>query len=185
MKKRYEVIKEKLKCIKFDKNLSVTHLSEDARYLNSIKSHSVDLIITSPPYANTYDYYLYHKQRMNWLGFDFKGSQNLEIGSRHEYSSKKRPVENWTKNITEFIFAMKRVVKLEGYICIVIGDSVVSGIFYDVLEAIRNISQQLNLEFVYSTSTSLSKNTRKFNHKFRSKMDKKEHVIILKTRDEI
>ena len=30
---------------------------------------SQDLIVTSPPYANSHDYYLYHKLRLFWLDF--------------------------------------------------------------------------------------------------------------------
>ena len=33
---------------------------------------SLSLIITSPPYLNTFDYYLYHKLRIVWLGFSPK-----------------------------------------------------------------------------------------------------------------
>ncbi|MGB7709318.1 MAG: DNA methyltransferase [Microcoleus sp.] len=33
-----------------------TFIKEDARNLNSIPDHSIDLVITSPPYANNYDY---------------------------------------------------------------------------------------------------------------------------------
>lgn len=31
---------------------------------------SVGAVITSPPYPNAYEYWLYHKYRMYWLGFD-------------------------------------------------------------------------------------------------------------------
>src|SRR5690606_35225243 len=30
----------------------------------------VGLVITSPPYPNAYEYWLYHKYRMWWLGYD-------------------------------------------------------------------------------------------------------------------
>lgn len=178
--KKYNLIKEKISNNTHSENLYVTILNEDARQLSSIKDNSVDIIITSPPYANTYDYYLYHKQRMNWLNFDFNISKNMEIGSRNEYSSKKRPIENWINDIKEFITAMQRVTKEHGYICIVIGDSVVNKIFFDAHDAIKDIAQELNLEFIFSTSVSLSKNSKKFNHKFRSQFDKQEHVIILR-----
>ena len=61
----------------------------DSRNLNFISDNSIDIIITSPPYANTYDYYLYHKFRKRWLDLDVKFAQYNEIGSRREYSSLK------------------------------------------------------------------------------------------------
>lgn len=178
--KKYELIKSKLLMFSYEENINVKILNEDARKLNSIDDNSIDIIITSPPYANTYDYYLYHKQRMNWLNFDFNISKNMEIGSRNEYSSKKRPIENWIKDIKEFIETMKRVIKNDGYICIIIGDSVVNKVLFDALKAIKNIAKDLQLNYIYSTSISLSKNSKKFNHKFRTQFDKQEHVIILR-----
>ena len=69
--------------------LNKTIFNQDARNLSNIKSDSIDLTVTSPPYANTYDYYLYHKHRMNWLGYDFNHSKSYEIGSRLQFSSKR------------------------------------------------------------------------------------------------
>jgi hypothetical protein len=37
-----------------------TLLQEDARSLASVPDHSIDLVITSPPYANNYDYSTFH-----------------------------------------------------------------------------------------------------------------------------
>lgn len=177
--RKYDLIKSKISKFNYNEKLTTTILSEDARQLKSIQDNSVDIIITSPPYANTYDYYLYHKQRMNWLGFDFNTSKNMEIGSRNEYSSKKRPIETWIKDIKDFVKTMQRVTKPHGHICIVIGDSVVNKMFFDAQIAIQNIASELNLKFVFSTSVSLSKNSKKFNHKFRTSHNKKEHIIIL------
>lgn len=183
--KKYESIKNKLTEFNYNEDLSVKIINEDARKLNSIHDESIDIIITSPPYANTYDYYLYHKHRMNWLNFDFNISKNMEIGSRNEYSSKKKPIENWISDIKQFITTMKRVIKKDGYICIIIGDSVVQQTFFDALGAISNISNDLDLDLIFSTSVSLSKNSKKFNHKFRTKFDKQEHIIILRKKNGI
>ena len=61
----------------------------DSRELGFIADSSIDLLVTSPPYANTYDYYLYHKHRMNWLGLNWKEAMDDEIGSRNKHSSKR------------------------------------------------------------------------------------------------
>lgn len=75
-------------------------LLSDSQYCNQIlKLNSVDLILTSPPYPNTYDYYLYHKHRMNWLECDVKYSMETEIGSRREYSSLKKPQEKFSEDL--------------------------------------------------------------------------------------
>jgi site-specific DNA-methyltransferase (cytosine-N4-specific) len=41
----------------------------------------VGLIVTSPPYPNAYEYWLYHKYRMWWLGHDPLAVKEAEIGA--------------------------------------------------------------------------------------------------------
>ena len=40
---------------------------DDARTLGTIKAASVDVVLTSPPYAATYDYLEHHDVRLRWL----------------------------------------------------------------------------------------------------------------------
>ena len=42
-------------------------------------------LVTSPPYPNAYEYWLYHKYRMYWLGFDPIPIRENEIGARPHY----------------------------------------------------------------------------------------------------
>lgn len=155
-------------------------LSEDSKLLSSIGDNSVDLIITSPPYANTYDYYLYHKHRMNWLGYDYKFSQNTEIWSRREYSSLKKDKQKWFNDIKDFIEAFYRVLKINKHMCIIIWDSVINKELIDISVIVKDICKNLKLELVLHDYVSLKSNSRKFNHKFRSEKDKNEHILIFK-----
>ncbi len=61
---------------------------------------SVDLIVTSPPYPNSFDYYLYHRLRAAWLGYDLDKVRTDEIGSRYEHSSRKAPVDVFIRRMT-------------------------------------------------------------------------------------
>src|SRR5207253_7955040 len=49
--------------------LSDVHL-DDALVLSTIADATVDAVITSPPYANTYDYVTHHERRYAWLGLN-------------------------------------------------------------------------------------------------------------------
>ena len=199
---RYEAINKNIKNFetikyfqsKIDENINKLHesndlidpkidkkiLFEDTRNLISVSDNSIDLIITSPPYANTYDYYLYHKQRMNWLNYNFHESKKLEIGSRLQYSSKKDDVSVWKRDIYSFLMEFKRMIKKNKHIAIVIGDSVINKKLFDAKDCIEEIAKENSLHFEYSVSESLKNNSKKFNHKFRTKIDKKEHLIILR-----
>ena len=180
LKKKYQSLKNIVLDFQYNSNLNAKILCEDARKLKSIENNSVDMIITSPPYANTYDYYLYHKHRMNWLDFDYKFSQDLEIGSRNEYSSKKQPKEKWIADMNLFLTEMKRVIKPGGYISLVIGDSVINKELFDAKKHLNLIAKEHKLTNFFQTSELLSKNSKKFNFKFRSPYKKKEHILIFK-----
>jgi hypothetical protein len=57
-------------------------LEEDARLLPSLGWGEADLIVTSPPYPGTYDYYLHHRLRMDWLGLDGQALLDAELFPR-------------------------------------------------------------------------------------------------------
>lgn len=48
----------------------------------------IGITITSPPYPNAYEYWLYHKYRMWWLGYDAEKVKVDEIGARPHYFKK-------------------------------------------------------------------------------------------------
>lgn len=50
------------------------------------KANTVNAIITSPPYAGTYDYVEHHAMRLRWLNLSDETFQRKELGSRRRYS---------------------------------------------------------------------------------------------------
>ena len=59
-----------------------TVIEADVLSLNpAIIRQPVGLVVTSPPYPNAYEYWLYHKYRMWWLGFDPLAVKAREIGA--------------------------------------------------------------------------------------------------------
>jgi DNA modification methylase len=144
-----------------------------------IKNESIDLVVTSPPYANTYDYYLYHKSRMNWLDYDYKSVQKVEIGSRDKHSSKKLEIDNFLSSLDRCFGEVCRVLKKGKYAVIVIGDSVIRGEFYNAMDFTERIFNKYNLKLVDSSSTNLKETTRMFNPKFTNSL-KSEHILIFK-----
>jgi site-specific DNA-methyltransferase (cytosine-N4-specific) len=153
-------------------------VNADSRYLDFIPNESVDLIITSPPYANTYDYYLYHKFRKKWLDIDVKYAQNNEIGSRREYSSLKKSPSQWSEDLKLCFKEMYRTLKFNGHAFIVIGDSVINKELIKVDEIIREFIPDVGFICKNIISTPLSNHSRMFNPSFTQK-NKKEHLIIL------
>lgn len=154
-------------------------LNADSRKLDMLNDESIDIVITSPPYANTYDYYLYHKFRKRWLDIDVKFAQNNEIGSRREYSSLKKPAEQWTMDLKLCFAEMYRLIKKGGFAFIVIGDSVIKKQLIKIDEIICDFVPEIGFEICNIISSSLSEHSRMFNPNFTQK-NKKEHLIILR-----
>lgn len=143
-----------------------------------VAAESVDLIITSPPYANTMDYYLYHKQRMNILGYSFRDVMNAEIGSRHEYSSKRATPEKWFADFLAGIREMARTLRRGGTAIVIIGDSQIAGNRLDGADLTERAAAAAGLGFELLNSTSLGGKSRSFNASFQ-RPGKFEHVIRL------
>ena len=143
-----------------------------------IKDSSIDLVITSPPYANTMDYYLYHKQRMNILDFDFKKVQQNEIGSRHEYSSKKEGKEKWFDDFQVTLSNISQKVKNKGEMIFVMGDSQIAGELIDASKMVRESAKNLSLKFEILESYPMAGKSRYFNRAFQAK-NKHEHILKL------
>lgn len=151
----------------------------NSKSLNKHFRGKADFLVTSPPYPNTYDYYLYHKHRMSWLGYDYKPVMNAEIGSRREFSSLKRPAENFENDLLDVFTACNAVLKEGAHIMIIIGDGKIRGDFYDSLEMTLRIGEVLQWKQVGNEHTLLDKTSRSFSQSFRTK-GKKEHYILFK-----
>jgi len=154
-------------------------LNADSRNLSMLDNDSIDIIITSPPYANTYDYYLYHKFRKRWLDLDVHFAQYNEIGSRREYSSLKKPAEQWTVDLKKCFSEMYRLIKKDGLAFIVIGDSVIKKELIKIDMVIADFMPEIGFEICNIISSDLSEHSRIFNPTFAQK-NKKEHLVILK-----
>jgi site-specific DNA-methyltransferase (cytosine-N4-specific) len=139
---------------------------------------TIDRIITSPPYANSMDYYLYHKQRMNILGYNFKAVQNTEIGSRHEFSSLKASAEKWKRDYAAVLSEFRRVLRPGGSAIVIIGDSQIAGEKIDAAHLTEKIAASIGFRFEVLGSVPLEGRSRSFSRGFQ-RPNKMEHTVRL------
>lgn len=100
---------------------------DDATKLASVETASIDAIVTSPPYANTYDYLAHHAVRLRWLGLDDRALERGEIGAKRRYA-KMHPdaaEEAWIAELTAFLSTAARVLKAGAPLVMLIGDSAI------------------------------------------------------------
>lgn len=169
----YRYLKRDAKIL--DKSKALLLDSKDCE--DFLDKESIDLVFTSPPYPNTYDYYLYHKHRMNWLEYDVKYSMNMEIGSRREFSSLKRPKEKFDSDMLDILRSVEKTVKYDGHIILVMGDGRIQGVKYDAKENMELLGKQLGWKLVEYSYTFLDETSRSFQKSYRTK-GKKEHILV-------
>lgn len=156
------------------------HNGDSYEYLKNYKDSVFDFVITSPPYINTFDYYLYHKQRMFWLGYDHRPVRKGEIGNHHRIDTKSFEVAKmeYIVSMTNIMTELSRVSKQNSIFVMIIGDGIINGITIDMSKVVFEITEHCNYEIAKIESVNLSDITRSFNKKF-SNAQKKEHTITL------
>jgi len=122
--------------------------SDDARTLGTIKASSVDVVLTSPPYAATYDYLEHHDVRLRWLRLRPERFAQLEIGSRRAYArlTAPRAREQWDDELGRTLAAIARVLKPEGIALLVIADSAVRAMPLRADEILAKLGPKAGLE---------------------------------------
>lgn len=102
---------------------------DDAARLRTVAASTVDAIVTSPPYAGTYDYLAHHEMRMRWLGLDPRALATHEIGARRTYAHLDASAAGatWAREIGLALRAMKRVCRSRARVALLLADSAVAG----------------------------------------------------------
>lgn len=109
---------------------TATVVQDDATELKRLPPGPVDAIITSPPYAATYDYLAHHELRLRWLGLDSAPLAKGEIGSRSAYSRLKPSTARaaWAKELERFFRAASRMLSTNGPLVVMMADSAVGDV---------------------------------------------------------
>jgi DNA modification methylase len=84
---------------------------DDARTLGTVPDASADLVLTSPPYPNVYDYAAQHALRAAWLRLDDWALRRGEIGARRTFLDPRRGLERWEADGRAWTTALARVMK--------------------------------------------------------------------------
>ena len=145
--------------------IPATVLHDNTLQLSQEKLPKVGIVITSPPYPNAYEYWLYHKYRMWWLGYDPLLVKNNEIGARaHFFSgSAKNKKQDFAEQMTKLFNLFAKVVVPGGYICFVVGRSKIHGEIIDNALTIENISRNLGFNFLLRKDREILAKRKSFN----------------------
>ena len=152
------------------------HLA-DSRDLHFIEDDSVDFIVTSPPYLNTYDYHKYHRHRLHWIGGDVNLARSREIGKHDVFTRPNADSQRYFDNMTDCFREWTRVLKPGAHAFIVIGDAIVGGQAVPVADRFVEICQNLSFALTDRWLRNLQTSKKSFNQRARIKQ---EHLLLLK-----
>ena len=124
----------------------------------------IGLVITSPPYPNAYEYWLYHKYRMWWLGFDPIAVKTQEIGARaHFFKRNHHTAEDFVRQMAQTFDLLQAVLVPEGYACFVVGRSRIHGRVVDNAQIIEDAGHAAGFKRVFAAERALAPNRKSFN----------------------
>jgi site-specific DNA-methyltransferase (cytosine-N4-specific) len=148
-----------------------------------INNNSIDMVITSPPYINTYDYYLYHKQRIFWLGENPQEIRRQEIGCHHRVDSMsyEKALNEYTTNMDKLFRRIHEKLKIGKYFIMLIGDGIVKDKMVYADKLISEIALNNGFSVEHIDTISLKEVSRGF-IKGRNSDKKKHHVIVMRGR---
>lgn len=150
---------------------------EAAQIDRHVGAEGVGAAIFSPPYPNAYEYWLYHKYRMYWLGFDPLAVRGAEIGARPFYSGSGRLTErDFARQMGEVLTALRRVLRADGIVVAVVGDSRIRGRLVDNREVMVGAAERAGLRPIASTPRTIRRTRRSFN--LAVARAKTEHVLL-------
>ncbi len=153
----------------------------DARDLALIKRHSIDLIVSSPPYPGVYDYFDHHALRLRWLGLEEQRFEEKEIGSRRRLTGLgfQAAVAKWIEEFGACLDAFREALAPGGSIALVIADSVLGGRALYADESLAVLAQDHGL----SLATRASHERPYFHEPTRAAFrtnPRREHVLVLR-----
>jgi DNA modification methylase len=138
----------------------------DTRTKGIFPENSADLAVTSPPYPNAYDYHLYHKYRLYWLGMNPQQLRRSEIGAHADYSKKNGPDEfDFMRDMEKCFLNTSKILKPGSYFVLVIGDSILKGRNIQNNEILKQAAKNTPFGFVTEFARNLKLSRKSFNPK--------------------
>lgn len=127
-----------------------------------LEPESVDLVVTSPPYANATDYHLYHRFRLFWLGFDPGDLAKNEIGSHLRHQRLHAGFDLYRMEMHSCLSEIALSLRPGRYAALVVGDSMFDGKTIDTADVLSKEATALSLEVVTTLSRPVHATKRSF-----------------------
>jgi len=162
-------------------NIPVIHELDARRLGDVVPDGTAAGIVTSPPYAGTYDYAEHQRLRFDFLGLHHRNLDIGEMGSRRSFES--NPVtaqQNWRSALADSVNAIAKALAPGALAALVVGDSVAKGRAIFALDDLRDaLTDDLTIEAWASQHRPMlgAAETRAFGDR-----PKAEHITLVRRR---
>ena len=97
-----------------------------------------DLIVTSPPYLSVTDYIRSQRLSLWWLRASVEDLRKDEIGARFK-RNRQNAIDDYMAEMTWCVGSMARVLKVGGYMCLVVGESDAQRVRFQIVDKLRQL----------------------------------------------
>jgi hypothetical protein len=155
----------------------------DARDLSKINSGTVSFILSSPPYAGTYDYAAQHDVRFAWLELPRRSFERTQLGARALSGDEGFGADpaTWRTSTLGWLGEMARILATGGAMVLVVGDGVVGDYAEDASATIAELANEVGLAPIARASQVRATHDRRLREIFAGQ-PRREHLLLLRKR---
>jgi DNA modification methylase len=150
----------------------------DARELGFLQPCSVDLVVTSPPYPNVYDYHTFHRLRLLVLGLQYANAGPLDMSLREYGRESSGNRSTFRTEISSVLNSLKRVVKPAAICVFVIGASRIRGKVRDNVSSLEAAAVEAGFRVLVSIDAGMPSTTARLQRK-PGVEDGSERIVVL------
>jgi SAM-dependent methyltransferase len=151
----------------------------DARDLGMLADGAAALVVSSPPYAGTYDYAAQHDVRFAWLELPRRTFRETQLGARS--AGLGADPATWRAGQRRWIAEIARVLAPGGHAMLVVGDGVVGREPEDAPDAVAGAASPLGLEPIARASQKRPVIDNRLQEIFAAR-PRREHLLLLRKR---
>jgi hypothetical protein len=152
----------------------------DARHLEGIAKGAAALVLSSPPYAGTYDYAAQHDVRFRWLDLPRARFRDTQLGAR-DTAGEGVSSRIWREGQRRWLGEIARVLRPGGHALLVVGDGIVDGRVEDAPDGVASIASPQGLEPVARASQGRPIHDTRVKAVY-GERPRREHLLLLRKR---
>ena len=161
---------------------AVKVLLGDARKLDAVATGEAALVLSSPPYAGTYDYASLHDVRFTWLDLPRGPFRDAQLGARQPgMEAVGVSARLWQDAQKRWMGEIARVLRRGGHALLVVGDGIVDGRVLDAPDGVASAAAPLGLEPVARASQGRPIHDGRVRAVFGDR-PRREHLLLLRKR---